>query len=131
MGWLHATPEGWKTSRIKQILSGGEEPPMPDPGPAAYILNDFATLGFCRESFSGAAPVTYQEILAWSQLTGITLTAWESITLRLVSMAYCDSLHAGRNVSSFAPYEPEKVVNPVEDVKTRMRSAVKTIKKSR
>jgi hypothetical protein len=104
---------------------------MPDPGPAAYLLEMSNSLGLAREGFHGASPVSYLEMQAWMQMSGLELTVWEAQTLREMSQAYCDALHGGRDKASFPPWDEQEVVNPVDDVKKKVKGALSVLKKKR
>lgn len=69
----------WKATGKKPVQLV-EQPPLP---PAlAYLW------GWFTELQQGAAPLSYQEILAWSQLTGRQATGTEVQVLRQLDAIY-------------------------------------------
>ncbi len=60
-------------------------------------------LGHANSNGNGLSPVSYQEIKAWSELTGIELNGWEATTLRDLSIAYIIGHSTGRDPAS-APF---------------------------
>ena len=77
LGWLHATPEGEKESRMVK-----EDWPMPDVE-LGYLVGWFAEL---RLTFG------YQDIVAWSNLTGNIPNPIEVALLISMSAIYSNSL---------------------------------------
>lgn len=47
--------------------------------------------------------VSFSEIAAWCDLTGVALTSWEAETLRLLSAAYGSELQAAKDPKRPAP----------------------------
>lgn len=56
----------------------------------------------------GGEVVSFSEIAAWCDLTGVVLTSWEAETLRTMSAAYGSELHAAKDPKR-PPPEPEDV----------------------
>lgn len=48
--------------------------------------------------------ISFQEISAWSRLTGVILSAWESVTLRALSIAYAVQLRKSVSLNEPAPF---------------------------
>jgi hypothetical protein len=69
---------------------------MPDKGPLAYIYDYLVESG---------PLTTWQEIKAWSELTGTHLEAWEAAMVWKISMAHIDQMHASRDPACPCPIE--------------------------
>lgn len=52
----------------------------------------------------GSAPISFSEIAAWQQLTGISLSSWESRTLRRLSGEYSREMHLAENPNRLSPF---------------------------
>ncbi|PHS13468.1 MAG: hypothetical protein COA78_06945 [Blastopirellula sp.] len=50
-------------------------------------------------------PLTFAEINAWSAGTKTNLTAWEFVTLRKMSEAYCSWYHQGKEPACNTPWK--------------------------
>jgi hypothetical protein len=109
MAWLNAAPkpaEGTKRaqakdrppaiSRIDQLKRRKIRPPMP-PNPAPHIISRLIEIGLTEAAGMGSAPVSWQSIQAWSQLTGTRLAPWEARLIRKLSLEY---LAEGRRAES-------------------------------
>ena len=56
----------------------------------------------------GRTPITWQELKAYSDLSKVELTSWESERVISMSRAYCSMIvEAGDNRAMKAPYMPE------------------------
>lgn len=100
LGWLHSVPDGQKTkvSRTRWELSKAnkEDPELPDPGRLGFLADWVFEIGPALPAMSGAAPLTYSEIVAWQAATGTVLEFGEAQLLRQLSQAYCSELQAGK-----------------------------------
>jgi hypothetical protein len=67
--------------------------------------------------------ISYQEIKAWSDLSGYTLNGWESETLRSLSGEYLAEIHAAEEVARPAPYQPAERIVSREEVSNRLLAA--------
>lgn len=76
---------------------------MPEPGPAAYLLEFLWDFGPAEHNGMGAVPVGYAQLQAWQQAMGLRLSPWESATLRHLSCAYCAELATASDPYAAAP----------------------------
>jgi len=53
--------------------------------------------------------ITYLEIQAWQQCTGVELSAWEAQALHTLSLEYLNQQHESRDADCPAPYMPENM----------------------
>jgi hypothetical protein len=69
--------------------------PPPMPPELAYLWEWWIELHAARpESAHGIAPFTYGELAAWSRLTGVEPTAWETATLLTLDRVYRTTIQA-------------------------------------
>ena len=71
-------------------------PPMP-PNPAPHITERLIEIGLTEAAGMGAAPLSWQAIMAWQSLSGIHLPPWEARLIRKLSVEY---LAEGRRAES-------------------------------
>jgi hypothetical protein len=102
VAWLNATPkpstnsrsktrkndEGTPPTRREKLLAEGREHPLPDPGPAGYLLCVFFDVGPLQPGGMGAVPLDYVQLHAWQQCHGTRLSPWEAEQLRVLSCEY-------------------------------------------
>lgn len=69
-----------------------------------YLVGYLFDVGPVTATGMGAAPVTYAELNAWQQATGIELCAWEASTLRLLSLAYLAATQAAEDPACKPPF---------------------------
>jgi hypothetical protein len=64
------------------------------PGDFRYLWEWYLEIGLSRQhGMSGAQPLLYSEILAWSHLTGVRLQHWEVRALRALDMGFMEIAH--------------------------------------
>jgi hypothetical protein len=73
---------------------------MPPVDVGRHLIDDLFEVG---PSVAGE-PLTFQEIAAWSGLTGRSLDAWEPVALRRLSLAYLAEYQAAETMSRPAPH---------------------------
>jgi hypothetical protein len=56
----------------------------------------------------GDGPVTFQELQAWSAMTGCSLSAWEAQTLRILSSRFMAMSHKAIEPACPPPYAPAR-----------------------
>lgn len=118
MAWLHATPkppEGSKRakanlpthrlSRLDQMKRDGVTPQMP-PNPLPHLISRLIEIGLTQPGGMGPVPLTWQEIAAWQQLTGVALSSWEARTIRHLSIAYLGETAKAESETCPPPWKP-------------------------
>src|SRR3546814_2226980 len=82
MAWLNATPKpdertkrakhgtSAQISRAERFKKDGITPQMP-PNPAPHIIDRLVEIGLTEAAGMGAAPLSWQSIRSWSDMTGI------------------------------------------------------------
>lgn len=114
MGWLNAvpTPEKKKVagnderSRLQRFREDGATIPLPDVD-APWLVTWLLEAGPVIAGPMGAMPLGWQDIAAWSQLSGIEPSTWESRQLHSMSREYLAALRDGAKVDCPAPWMSE------------------------
>src|SRR3546814_5786496 len=108
MAWLNATPKpdertkrakhgtSAQISRAERFKKDGITPQMP-PNPAPHIIDRLVEIGLTEAAGMGAAPLSWQSIRSWSDMTGIYPAPWEARLIRKLSIEY---LAEGRRAES-------------------------------
>lgn len=106
LGWLHATPKAAKGKGGKESprISQYGDPPLPDISVGEYLIGYWQQAGMVESSGFGALPLAYTSITGWQECTGIELDAWESLTIRQMSRAYCRALADGEDRNAPPPW---------------------------
>lgn len=98
MGYLAAVPSGSKDSRFKYWATS-----LPDPGPLSYLWDWLTQMGV----IIGGCEISYPDIKAWSELTGIELQPQEATSLAELSRIWLNEKLKGADPEAFAPWLPE------------------------
>jgi len=77
-----------------------------------HLFEWLMEVGPCEFTQSGISPVSYQEIKAWSDVTGLVLVENEAQILKQLSADYCGSYIKGRDRDMPPPFI-EKPADPV------------------
>lgn len=93
------------------------EPSLPDIGDADYLVKLMDELGGAINNGMALVPVSWTEINAWLNVTKLSLSTWEILTLKAMSAAYSYTLNDASEPNASAPYTPEK---PVEDLDSKI-----------
>lgn len=105
MAWLHAKPkpdprtkraqlgsDAATLSRFDQYKKTGATPPMP-PNPMPHIVAWLIEIGLTEAAGMGTAALSWREISAWCERTGVDLPPWEGRLIRSLSVAYVAESH--------------------------------------
>ena len=117
MAWLNAVPkpdprlkdrlgdDEKRSQRSRLDLMGGVKnpPPMP-PNPLPRMIELLIEIGLTEAAGMGSAPLSWREISAWVDRTGVQLLPWESRLLRSLSVAYLAESHRATAHNSAAPW---------------------------
>jgi len=74
------------------------------PNPLPYMVDWLMEIGPVTAGGMGSAAVSWPEIAAWQDLTGIDLTAWEARTIRRLSRDFHDQMHRSKQPTCRAPF---------------------------
>lgn len=75
---------------------------MPNVAGDQYILDLY--LEIVGPYMGGLEPLTLQEIGAWCEFSGVSLSPWEAVTIRNMSRAYVVQFNRSNGTSEPAPY---------------------------
>lgn len=72
---------------------------------AVYLVRHLFDVGPVSIGEAGPGPVSYPELAAWSQVSGVPVTPWEGKMLRVMSVAYADELAAAKEARRPCPWD--------------------------
>ena len=103
--WLDSTPEKGREPRGKRYV--GALPPM---GPMPELIEYLFAAGPVEHSGMGFSPLSWVELLAWQDATGVSLDPFEAQAVRDLSLAYVDQYERGKAATCPPPWiDPEYV----------------------
>ena len=85
------------------MAAKGQEPLLP-PNPAEYLTDWLFDMGPTTPTGTGAVPITYRDMVAWQEISGITLEPWEGPILRRLSVDYVNQQYEARKRDCPPPY---------------------------
>lgn len=106
-----------KRSRLKRLKEAGEEPKFP-PISCEYLVKILFEVGPSMQGGMGAAKLTEEELRAWQANTGITLSPWESRTLRRLSVEWITEAQRAEDPGCSSPLD-----EPAEEMTEAQRRA--------
>lgn len=116
LAWLNATPRPDPrskaakredlelVSRFEQMRRQGIKNPVMPPNPATHITDRLVEMGLSEAAGMGVVPLSWREIGAWCERTGIDLPPWESRLMRRLSADYVGESRRGENESCPPPW---------------------------
>jgi hypothetical protein len=110
-------------TRLQTLQAKGMSPDLPDAGLAAHLVGYLFEVGPIAHGPSGPVPVSWPDLQAWQQATGIELQTWEARALRRLSYDYLDATLAAKSPTSPAPYAAQ----PSPDNRQAVANAVRNI----
>jgi hypothetical protein len=100
-------------SRREVIEEKGAVPELPELECGGYLVGYLFEIGPTVPAGMGAGPISFEEIRAWQELTGISLNPWEARTLRRLSNDYLSESYNATKPDRPAPWKPEDM-EPVD-----------------
>lgn len=85
------------------------QPDMPPLRSAEYLLGYLWEMGPTVAAGMGVGPITFGEMLAWQQLTGVRLAAWEARFVRRLSLEYLSESNKATKIDAPPPWVPPDV----------------------
>lgn len=137
LGWLHATPEGAKKSRLTSFREQDVDHPfirMPDietEYSAGYLIGLLFEAGLMSSNGMGPVPISWLEIDAWLRVTETELSLWERIKIKQLSEEYVTELALATDKNRPQPYvylPPVEVIDR-DAVADKIRSFIAGFKK--
>jgi len=135
MAWLAATPKppagssrekrglGAKISRAEQMKKDKITPQMP-PNPMPHIIERLIEIGLTEPAGMGMAPLSWQTIAAWSDLTGVALSPWEARLLRHLSTAYLGEFNRAGDETYPPPMRAKVTQRDIEIERAGLRAVL-------
>lgn len=131
---MDARPGKAKTSRLTQLKAReerGESPPeleLPEiPEAVEHVVEYLFEVG----PIVGDHAVTFSEISAWRQETGVSLNEFEATTLRILSQAYVGMLHEASDAKCPPPLMRSNALPSKEDVSNKLRDFLRSMNSSK
>ena len=117
LAWLNAVPKPPPGSnrakadhqplrRIEQMKAQKLRIKLP-PNPAPIVIDHLNEMGLTEAAGMGAAPLSWQTLFAWQQVTGVLLPAWEARLIRHLSSAYLTESRKAESENCPAPWRGE------------------------
>lgn len=115
IAWLNTAPETKDikkepVSRLERKRHQGETIDLP-PNPAKYLTDWLFDIG----PTVGGEVLTYRDLAAWQQISGVELLPWEGRLLRRLSGDFASQQHKARNADCPPPYIPLEDEGAVQD----------------
>ena len=104
-------------------------PELPPIEGAEHLIGYLWEVGPLASGAAAQAPVSFTEIRAWQDLSGIDLMPWEARFLRRLSFDYLTELHQAEKPDCKAPWQPTDYVPDFKAVSKSMRSAIASLAK--
>lgn len=118
--WLHTVPEKQEQSRYERYVEQGVTIVVPEMK-CSYLFDYLLQVG--TMSFNGMAnvPLSWQELNAWVQVTGITLNEWELRVIRRASEVYVNQLELSKKPDAPMPeriieQDPRKLAKHIKSI---------------
>jgi len=73
----HGVTKYERLSHLEEVTQQPHIPEIDIPIDALYLWDWFMNLNYSRPSGMGISPITYSELKAWTELTGVQLSHWE------------------------------------------------------
>ena len=134
VAWLNTAPrakEGDKPmtrlQRLRAELGEDHRPAMPPVEHGGWLIGHLFEVGPAASTGMGVVPVSWQEVAAWMDRTGVHLTPWAARTLRRLSVAYVAEQRAAEDPAHPPPWlQPGAPMTvAAQDPRERMRNLAK------
>jgi hypothetical protein len=118
-------PAADRRSRQKRLEDAGGEAYLPEISAASHLARYLMDVGPVCAAGMGAAPISFSEMRAWQEISGIPLTPWEGRVLRELSQAYLAERNAAGDEPNRPPPWPEGVIGWNRVAAQALRKAVR------
>ena len=122
-----------RTTRLKsfQQKNPNESALMPLLECGHYLIDLLHNAGTVTYNDGIAKRLSWSELKAWCDLTGLRLCPFESATIMMLSAAYADMLNEATDPNCPSPMLPKMTQSKREQVATDLKSALRSIGKKR
>lgn len=93
--WLVSASKGAKKARLESVI----DPVFPDIAPFDYLVDLIAQIG--------PHDISWTDLKAWQDITGMTLSKWEADSIRRLSILF---------TNKFQEYNDKNITSPYRDV---------------
>ena len=94
---------------------------------AEYLLGYLWEIGPTLSAGGYPTPITHEEILAWTELTGIELEPWEVRAIRRLSGEYLSESHRAEKPDCQAPVKSEDRSHDIYAVAKSLKESLKEL----
>jgi hypothetical protein len=117
---LNTVPEKSDQTRFEQYQEEGKVIAWPELR-CSYLADILFEIGPCLHGGMGLSPLTWQEINAWQETSGIRLAMWEATAIRRASKEYARQVSISDKPDCPAPgkvveQEPEKLAKHIRSI---------------
>jgi hypothetical protein len=109
------------------MMAAGHDVVLP-PVPANYIVEWWRDIGPVVHSGMGDGPIGWQDMAAWSALSGIDLEFWEAQTIRRMSLEYLAERQEAKKPQCFSPMSREKSTDPADKMAAQFAALSASLK---
>jgi broad specificity phosphatase PhoE len=104
---------------------------LPDVEGAEYLVSLLNEAGLVSQTGMGVAPLEWPHIESWLNVTELSLTVWEKLTIKNMSEAYAGEYNQASDPNRPAPYVhvDEEMKVDREAVENRLLSALRSLGK--
>lgn len=74
---------------------------------AGYLIGLLQEAGLMSSTGMGPVPLSWTEILAWKNVTGLSVSNWDLLTIKMLSEEYVGELVQATDPNRKAPYSQE------------------------
>ena len=91
------------------------------PNPAPHLIGYLMEMGLTEAAGMGMVALSWREITAWQDGTGIVLSSWQARLIRRLSTEYVAELHAAEDESRGPPWKPPVTQREIDSEEDRLR----------
>lgn len=91
------------------------------PNPVPSITENLMDIGLSEAAGMGAAPLSWKEIDAWCNRTGVDLPPWEARLIRKLSVEYIAESRRAESDTCPPPWRAEVTQREIETEEARLR----------
>lgn len=118
--WLHTVPEKQEQSRYERYIQDGVDVVVPEMK-CSYLFDYLIRIGIMSSSSMGNVPLSWQELNAWVQVTGIPLNEWELRVIRRASEVYVNQHELSKKIDAPMPervieQDPKKLAKHIKSI---------------
>lgn len=102
-GQVSQAPKALPIKRADRLKADGITLVLP-PNPAPYLSDWLMELGPTAPGAMSHTAISWRDIAAWQELTGVQLLPWEAVLLRALSAAFANEMHRAEDPACPPPW---------------------------